>query len=55
MCVLKPPECDTAFSNLMSETFPGSDLSAAQCERMKTNLAWLFGDEAVPDPGPPTS
>lgn len=31
----------------------GTLLTAEQCDRMHANRQWLFGDGAVPDPGPP--
>jgi hypothetical protein len=34
---------------------PGLDLTSDQCERMRENRERLFGDDAVPDPGPPTT
>lgn len=43
-------EADSA--NLMSSY--GTELRTDQCERMNANLVSLFGDEAVPDPGPPS-
>jgi hypothetical protein len=33
----------------------GLDLTSDQCERMHENREHLFGDDAVPDPGPPTT
>ena len=39
--------------NLMA-SLGGVTLTSEQCERMHRNLDWLYGDEAVPDPGPPT-
>ena len=39
--------------NLMA-SLGGVTLTAEQCERMHHNLDWLYGNEAVPDPGPPT-
>jgi hypothetical protein len=30
-------------------------LTASQCDRMSEVLSWLYGEEAVPDPGPPTN
>jgi hypothetical protein len=33
----------------------GLDLTTDQCERMRENRERLFGDDAVPDPGPPTT
>lgn len=38
-------------NNLMSGS--GTGLTSEQCERMRANREWLFGEEAVPDPGPP--
>ncbi len=43
-------EADT--TNLMSGR--GTDITDAQCATMNANLTWLYGDEAVPDPGPPS-
>ena len=43
-----------APSNLMSE-FGGTSLTEEQCRRMRQNLRLLFGEDAVPDPGPPSS
>lgn len=37
-------------SNLM---LAGSGLTSDQCDRMRENRERLFGDDAVPDPGPP--
>lgn len=42
---------DGAFNNLMVN---GTILTAAQCDTMAANLAALFGDAEVPDPGPPS-
>ena len=41
-------------SNLMSE-FGGTALTEEQCGRMRENRLRLFGEAAVPDPGPPGS
>lgn len=38
--------------NLMSGQ--GTQLTGDQCDRMNANLLRLFGDEQVPDPGPPS-
>jgi hypothetical protein len=40
------------FFNLM---LGGWNLTPDQCERMHENRERLFGDDAVPDPGPPTT
>lgn len=39
-------------ANLMLD---GTDLTSDQCDRMHENRERLFGDDAVPDPGPPTT
>lgn len=33
----------------------GTELTSDQCDRMRENRGRLFGDDAVPDPGPPTT
>ena len=35
--------------------FRGTSLTEEQCRRMRENRLRLFGEEAVPDPGPPIS
>lgn len=40
--------------NLMNGAGPGTLLTSDQCASMRSNLEWLFGDDAVADPGPPT-
>lgn len=49
--LLNTGDHESDSSNLMSSF--GTALTPAQCERMRYNRNWLFGEEAVPDPGPP--
>lgn len=49
--LLNSGDHESDSSNLMSSF--GTALTPDQCERMRYNRNWLFGEEAIPDPGPP--
>ncbi|MCQ3977458.1 MAG: hypothetical protein DPW09_28855 [Anaerolineae bacterium] len=49
--LLNTGDHESDSSNLMSSF--GTALTPEQCARMRYNRNWLFGEEAVPDPGPP--
>jgi hypothetical protein len=49
--LLNTGDHESKSSNLMSSL--GTALTPEQCERMRHNRNWLFGEEAVSDPGPP--
>ena len=44
---------ERARENLMSGKATGTHLTSQQCRQMRKNLHWLYGKEAVPNPGPP--